>query len=719
MTSPLPLPAHTPLSTHPNLPLTVPSLLPSPSSPPPKRADVVSLKLRLAALLPPNKGELYWNALCEFVQGRVTRGELDEAMGKAFGRRRGEAVKLHNALLLSILYNTTRPFLPPSSVRHNGFHPRGAKKRGLLGYGDGDAVEGGEDAASEKRRRLVKSAVMALGRRERAELKMLAQGGAAGEGKGKKGKLGGIGLGEEEEERWKRRREFGRISEAVGGTSVGVAGELESDGVPKRLREKERDGAVLPATFPQDFRRLAQTPLCCETRMLPDQETTRDRMLMVAYEDGLVEGVESRAATLLQSAIEQHLKNMIASAISLVRGTRQAVPSTRNPSSTASSVASTPIPSSTSTFAPAGAAPSAPPPSAPSPAAAAADDLSALDLSYTSSDRLPLTIGDFHALFAISPGLLGQHPNLGAIERMYSIPPPETDSSDEDSEDEEHRLAHEQALSADQQKALKARQDAEGDTKMLDVPPPNAAAASSAAAEHPVRGAGKMPRLSRSRASSFYGAVRPVPATLAQSALDANGKTRFVLDPSSLHGVPEGHPDVPHLIHTPQPLPLPVHSSSNDGGAATPVATAPPPGGLSPKSFALRNALFPELASSGPGTPAGEAGGADSGAGDGNGTTDAGESDTEDEAGGNVAASSGGGAGAVAGGLKIKLGGAAGAPAAAGPSGQRPSLAAGAPAAGQPGGPPQQTTNEKDKDAGRKLWEVVDSVRLLDGVLPP
>lgn len=34
------------------------------------------------------------------------------------------------------------------------------------------------------------------------------------------------------------------------------------------------------------------------------------------------------------------------------------------------------------------------------------------------------------------------------------------------------------------------------------------------------------------------------------------------------------------------------------------------------------------------------------------------------------------------------------------------------------GGAPK-SASEKDKEMGRKLWEVVDSVRLLDGVLDP
>ncbi|GAA6012184.1 hypothetical protein JCM10207_002751 [Rhodosporidiobolus poonsookiae] len=522
MATPLPLPSHTPSSLHPvpSYALTVPSLLPSPSAPPPKRADVVSLKLRLAGLLSPARGELYWTALGEFVLGRITRGELDEAMGRAFkGNHRGEAVKLHNALLLSILYNTTRPHLPPSSIRHSGFLPRGARKRSSGTGGDDD---GADDPASDKRRRLVKMRVMALGRRERGEVKLLGSASASGEG-GKKPSRSGA---DDDEQRRKQRREQGRISEAVGGTSrggargeVGEAG-VGAEGLPRALREREADGAALPPNLAQEYRRLVQLPMCCESRVLPDTDTLHDRMTALTYEEGLPDGVEGRAAGLVQGAIEHHLKGMIASVISLVRGTRQAVPS-RGSSSVANSAASTPQPSTSSTFAPAGAAPSAPSPaSTPTPAADALD-LDALDLDASPPPpAAPLTVADFHALFAISPSLLGQHPHVGAVERMYAIPPPESDSSS-DEDDEEEREAHAQARTAAQQAAVEAKDDAEGDTKMLDAPPPNAAkplnpavAALAGAAATPApgtgAGAGKMPRLSRARGSSFYGAVRPV-----------------------------------------------------------------------------------------------------------------------------------------------------------------------------------------------------------------
>lgn len=73
-------------------------------------------------------------------------------------------VQLHNALLLSILYNTTRPTLPPSAVRHTGWHKRQRDK-------DGHKIED-----RDPKRRKVKALVMALGKKERADVKALALG---------------------------------------------------------------------------------------------------------------------------------------------------------------------------------------------------------------------------------------------------------------------------------------------------------------------------------------------------------------------------------------------------------------------------------------------------------------------------------------------------------------------------------------------------------------
>ncbi|KPV73749.1 uncharacterized protein RHOBADRAFT_54934 [Rhodotorula graminis WP1] len=763
---------------------SIAALLPAPAHPPPKRTDTVALKLRLAELLDPDHGHLYWTGLGDFVAARINRAEWDDVLRRAFGPDqavRDQAFKLHNALLLSILYNTTRPFLPPSSVRHSGFHPRGAKKRGAGGLtGDGAGLA---SAAEDKRRRLLRDKVMSLGRRERAEVKLLGSAtaaAAAAAAVAHKGKLAKEGA-DAEERRRRRLAEGDPLGEAVGAASRGGGARVDQDGVPRALRDRERQGATLPATLAQDYGRYVQLPLCCESRMLPDAETLRERMVALAYEEGMPDGVEARSAALVQGAIEHHLRNMIASVISLVRGTRPASPPPL-PRTAASSTVSTPVPPSASTFAPAGAAPPAPVAGS-SSLAAEADDPSSSTADDLLPERTPLTIADFHALFAISPSLLGQHPTSAAVERMYAIAPPGSDSdSDDCSSDDDHADDERDATAASASARARAgapARDAEGDTPMLGAAAAAAVAGpSSSSGAATGQGAGKHPRLSRSRASSFYGTTRPVrastggssPAVAASSSASSTSAAvpphvralapgasaggagasskpqRFVLDPSSTHGVPSGHPDVPPLRPTPAPL-LPAHLGGPGGasGAAPGAAGAHGSAGahghghghgaggggagggassgvLSPKSLALRNSLFPELAPSAPGSgsatpgpgggPGAGPGAAASGGegGDGNGTsTDAG-SDSEDDVGASAHVKRGVvGAGRNPG-FKIKLGSSA----LSGGAGAAQQQGVGAGAAG---GGRAMPTNERDKEAGRKLWEVVDSVGLLDGVL--
>lgn len=83
--SPAPTPRHIP---------SLPSLLPAPAAPPAKRTNLVELKLRLAELLTPEQGAVYWAGLGDFVCGRINRQEWDEVLKRAFGKdraRRAEA----------------------------------------------------------------------------------------------------------------------------------------------------------------------------------------------------------------------------------------------------------------------------------------------------------------------------------------------------------------------------------------------------------------------------------------------------------------------------------------------------------------------------------------------------------------------------------------------------------------------------------------------------
>ena len=164
-------------------------------------------------------------------------------------------VNLHNALLLSILYNTTRPTLPSSSIRHTGFNPRGSKKRNLLsilgqgGY-EGDAEEPTE--LQEKRTKKIKQVVMMVGKRERAEIKANAN-----------------TIVKKED----------TVTGEAGGESVGKAlraskggqGEVAEGGIPKGYKDVlEQKGSTIPTSkshqssfYQSSGRTNSQLTKCC------------------------------------------------------------------------------------------------------------------------------------------------------------------------------------------------------------------------------------------------------------------------------------------------------------------------------------------------------------------------------------------------------------------------------------------------------------------------
>ncbi|KAK4701359.1 transcriptional coactivator HFI1/ADA1, partial [Phenoliferia sp. Uapishka_3] len=558
---------------------SLPALLPSPANPP-KRADLLTLKLRLAALLPPEEGRHYWDTLVAFLTGKINRDELGSVITRVLGVK-GEAVQLHNALLLSILYNTTRPALPPSSIRHSGWHKRQRDK-------DGFKVED-----RDPKRRKLKASVMALGKRERAEIKSFS-----------------IGRKEMDKERERA------AQQTLTASLDSRGGEIGQDGLPISLANAKSPSATLQ----QDYMRCLQTPLCCESKMLPDLETLRDRMSLLAYENGLGGGADAKVAALGVQAIESHLKAMIASVVSLIRsnranGIRTSVSAQRG-ALDSSPFESTDLPTK--------------------PEITLTNGQTTIPIDNSkllAAPDSPLSISDFGSLFEISPHLL-VHPHLGAVERLYAIPAP-SDSESSGYSSEEDPAA----------------------------PPASAA-----------RGAGKTSLRTISRNGSRSG--RSASGRSAPNGIvgPASGREQYLIDPSAV-AIPQGHPDVAHPRKASMSLSIasvpagPTNisdASTTLQGSRRHSNSAASTAQTSPKSLSLRNQLFPELDQETslvesplpiPHSPDHE-------------TSSDGASDSEDGALVNSTA-------------RVKGKG----------HGIQP------------------------KKAGRKLWEVVDSVRLLDGVL--
>lgn len=99
------------------------------------------------------------------------------------------------------------------------------------------------------------------------------------------------------------------------------------------------------AALAQDYLRGSQTPLCQESKQLPEVDSLRDRMSLLAYDYGLGGGADPAAASILLIATEVHLKSLLGDILALVRADRSTQPSAGRPLENDSEMAVQPAPS--------------------------------------------------------------------------------------------------------------------------------------------------------------------------------------------------------------------------------------------------------------------------------------------------------------------------------------------------------------------------------------
>ena len=147
---------------------------------------------------------------------------------------------------------------------------------------------------------------MALGKRERAELKSL-------------------GVGRKDSDKDRERAQQNLLAASLDSRG----GEIGKDGLPVSLANAKSPSASAlcslwppmcvcvvrvadpslsrPKALQQDYMRCLQTPMCCESKLLPDLETLKDRMSLLAYENGLGGGADTKVAALGVQAVEVRL----------------------------------------------------------------------------------------------------------------------------------------------------------------------------------------------------------------------------------------------------------------------------------------------------------------------------------------------------------------------------------------------------------------------------
>ncbi|KAF9183145.1 hypothetical protein BGZ51_004211 [Haplosporangium sp. Z 767] len=236
-----------------------------PPPPPPidkdGRQDVLLLKQQLAEALGEN-GPSYWQALTDFVSGKLNRQEFDFYANLYLSRKNAP---LHNQFILATIHNAQKEAAPPST-RSVGW----AKgKRGK----DGKLLK-----EKDPKRRKIKNQIMSLGKTERERIKGLR------------------------------------------------AHHLNSGVVKQKVKEHRQLKPMAPPitqpTVLAEYNRGAHAPLCFDSKELPDFEAMRDRMTTIAMENGLMDGVQEGAVELMLHALESHIKNIISNCIIKLRTNR-------------------------------------------------------------------------------------------------------------------------------------------------------------------------------------------------------------------------------------------------------------------------------------------------------------------------------------------------------------------------------------------------------------
>ncbi|KAG0220760.1 transcriptional regulator of RNA polII, SAGA, subunit-domain-containing protein [Mortierella sp. GBAus27b] len=225
------------------------------------RQDVLLLKQQLAEALGEN-GPSYWQALTDFVCGKLNRQEFDFYANLYLSRKNAP---LHNQFILATIHNAQRE-APPPSKGSDGWN------KGRRGK-DGKIVK-----EKDPKKRKIKNQILSLGKAERERIKALKE------------QHKGSGM------------------------------------IKQKMKEHRALKPMTPALSQPaqiaEYNRGAHAPLCFDSKELPDFELMKDRMTAVAMENGLMGGVQEGAVELMLHSLESHIKNIISNCIIKLRTNR-------------------------------------------------------------------------------------------------------------------------------------------------------------------------------------------------------------------------------------------------------------------------------------------------------------------------------------------------------------------------------------------------------------
>ncbi|EGG09929.1 uncharacterized protein MELLADRAFT_95260 [Melampsora larici-populina 98AG31] len=283
------------------------------------RSDTLSIKQSLIQLINPQDGLHYWSSFTNFIKAKIDRREFEEEVSRILNT--DQLVGLHNSLVLSILYNTTRPESPPINppgrpnlyTTGQGWYKR---KRVQIPINQIHQSKSKLEESDPKKRKL-KETILSIGQRERNRIKQIPK---------------------EKEKEKELYQKLGNPYHSKNPQFDYLSREKLEKVTNTLLASKMK---ISSSTLYQDYMRCQQAPLCSESKQLPDSDTLKDRMSLIAYDSGLVNGVDQSAASLALIALEVHLKTILGDLLSLIRSDRSVVNSSITDPSTSKATHST------------------------------------------------------------------------------------------------------------------------------------------------------------------------------------------------------------------------------------------------------------------------------------------------------------------------------------------------------------------------------------------
>ncbi|SNX85200.1 related to HFI1 - adaptor protein required for structural integrity of the SAGA complex [Melanopsichium pennsylvanicum] len=286
----------------------------SANAPPPHRpirADTLDLKQKLAVALGQN-GASYWQTLVQFLKGAIDRSEFEALAHKAL---KTEHIHLHNALILGILYNASADVPGPSSR---------TSRRITRILPDGSTITEEEEESPSRKR--LRNLVAGLPRKERLRLKNLEKAGKLGAGAiGGAASLGWAGSAADMLEKKRKDEEKRKVAQDRKKVREYKSAIGAKDWRGHAVQANQQIAAVrgkLSFSAQQAVARALQAPLCVESKHLPDLDAIRDRMTLLAVENGMPGGIQPQAAAMVLSALQSHLQNVASSIITKIRANR-------------------------------------------------------------------------------------------------------------------------------------------------------------------------------------------------------------------------------------------------------------------------------------------------------------------------------------------------------------------------------------------------------------